>query len=181
VSALRRLPQITESALLHPLPPSSRYILRGGTQALAAAAAALRLPPSSAVCRAQVTDARAALWLGPDERLLLAPESEFDAMTDALASALAGLPHALVDVAHRQVALEVRGPHATTALSTGCPLDLHPSAFPVGMCTRTVLGRVEIVLWRTAIQGFHLEVGRSYAAYVSALLAEAAGELLAQD
>lgn len=48
------------------------------------------------------------------------------------------------------------------------------SAFPVGMCTRTLLGKAEIVLWRTAPEVFRIEVWRSFAAYLSAFLEEAA-------
>jgi sarcosine oxidase, subunit gamma len=95
----------------------------------------------------------------------------------ALGPALRELPHSLVDVSHRQTALQVSGPGAAVLLSAGCPLDLDPSAFPVGMCTRTVLAKAEIVLWRTAEDIFHIEVWRSFAAYVSRFLAEAAREI----
>jgi sarcosine oxidase subunit gamma len=87
-----------------------------------------------------------------------------------LGDALAGLPHALVDVSHRQTALEVAGPDAEAMLAMACPLDLHPSAFPVGMCTRTVFAKCEIVLWRTGPDLFHIEVWRSFGAYVVGLL-----------
>jgi sarcosine oxidase subunit gamma len=117
----------------------------------------------------------AALWLGPDEQLLLAPEASD--LAGPLEAALSTLPHSLVDVSHRQTALEVSGPHATALLNVGCPLDLDPAAFPVGMCTRTVLAKAEIVLWRTGEDVFHVEVWRSFAAYVSAFLAEAAREI----
>jgi sarcosine oxidase, subunit gamma len=46
------------------------------------------------------------------------------------------------------------------------------------MCTRTVLAKAEIVLWRRAHDSFHLEVWRSFAGYVSGVLAEAARELV---
>ena len=69
---------------------------------------------------------------------------------------------------------ELRGPQAATLLSAGCPLDLDESAFPIGTCTRTVLAKAEVVLWRRAQQTFHLEVARSFVAYVSRFLAEAA-------
>ena len=62
------------------------------------------------------------------------------------------MPHALADVSHRQVAFEARGPQAQTALSVGCPLDLDIEEFPVGMCTRTLLGKADIVLWRTGAE-----------------------------
>jgi sarcosine oxidase subunit gamma len=117
----------------------------------------------------------AALWLGPDEQLLLGAEGA-DIAT-ALEPALRALPHSLVDVSHRQTALQVSGPHATRLLSTGCPLDLDLASFPVGMCTRTVLAKAEIVLWRTSEHVFHIEVWRSFAAYVSEFLAEAAREI----
>jgi sarcosine oxidase, subunit gamma len=55
-------------------------------------------------------------------------------------------------------------------------LDLDLSAFPVGMCTRTVLAKAEIVLWRTSQDVFHVEVWRSFADYVSRFLAEVARE-----
>jgi sarcosine oxidase subunit gamma len=42
------------------------------------------------------------------------------------------------------------------------------------MCTRTVLAKAEVVLWRTAAETFRLEVWRSFVAYVSQFLAEAA-------
>lgn len=115
-----------------------------------------------------------ALWLGPDEQLLLAPDGAD--LAAALHAPLRDLPHSLVEVSHRQIALHVSGPHATALLNAGCPLDLDLDAFPVGMCTRTVLAKAEIVLWRTAENVFHIEVWRSFAPYVSSLLAEVARE-----
>ena len=67
------------------------------------------------------------------------------------------------------------GPDAEAMLAVGCPLDLHPSAFPVGMCTRTVFAKCEMVLWRKGPALFHIEVWRSFRAYVVSLL-ELAGE-----
>jgi sarcosine oxidase subunit gamma len=77
-----------------------------------------------------------------------------------------------VDVSHRQIALEIAGRQAAAILSNACPLDLDIRQFPVHMCTRTVLAKAEIVLWRTAPDVFHLEVWRSFQGYVQQLLAE---------
>jgi sarcosine oxidase, subunit gamma len=114
------------------------------------------------------------LWLGPDEWLLISAEHRADETAAALRAALAELAHSLVDVSHRQVALEVSGPDARALLAAGCPLDLDSSTFPLGMCTRTLLGKAEIILWRIGAEAFRLEVWRSFAPYVSAFLAEAA-------
>ena len=39
-------------------------------------------------------------------------------------------------------------------VNAGCPQDLSLAAFPVGACSRTILGKVEIVLLRTAEDSF---------------------------
>jgi sarcosine oxidase subunit gamma len=72
----------------------------------------------------------------------------------------------------------VSGPRADWAINACCALDLHEAMFPIGMCTRTVFGKAEIVLWRTADVTFRVEVARSYAPYVWALLEEARREFL---
>jgi sarcosine oxidase subunit gamma len=151
----------------------SRFLLQGGPEARATAGHAFGLPLPEEACRASSAAGRAALWLGPDERLLLAPESEELRVRARLSAALQGVAHSLVDVGHRQVAIEVAGPRAVEILASGCPLDLDPGVFPVGMCTRTLLGKSEVVLWRRSVGEYHLEVGRSYSAYVLEWLGEA--------
>jgi sarcosine oxidase subunit gamma len=159
---------------VRPLPPAARYVLRGGAAISAAAGGVLGFPVPTTACRAGSRGERAALWLGPDEWLIIAPEGGACELGAALRAALAPLPHSLVDVSHRQSALEVHGEGASRLLAAGCLLDLDAGAFPVGMCTRTMLGKAEIVLWRTGAQVFRIEVWRSFAAYVSEFLAEAA-------
>ena len=170
----RSPPPLTLTRALQPQPPATRYILRGGEGARAAAADAFGVGLPATPCRAASGGVRAALWLGPDEWLLISAERAADETTVELRAALAGLPHSLVDVSHRQVALEVSGPDAPLLLAAGCPLDLERGAFPVGMCTRTMLAKAEIVLWRTGANVFRIEVWRSFAPYVSAFLGEAA-------
>ncbi len=169
----RRAPPLTASALVQALPPAARCILRGGPAVREAAGEALGLTVPASPCRAGLAGECAALWLGPDEWLLIAPVERTATLSTDLSETLQALPHSLVDISHRQVALTVQGPAAATLLAAGCPLDLDERAFPVSMCTRTVLARAEIVLWRTGAQVFRIEVWRSFAGYVSAFLAEA--------
>jgi len=159
------------------VPPATRFILQGRTAARTAAGAAWGVEFSEDACRARVTGDRATLWLGPDEYLLLDSDvANADARAVALEQALTAIPHSLVDVSHRQIALQLRGPHAATILNGACPLDLDPAEFPVGMCTRTVFAKADIVLWRTASDTFHVELWRSFAGYVTGLLYEIARE-----
>ena len=89
------------------------------------------------------------------------------------------MPHSLVDIGHASTGLVIEGPQATAVLSHGCPLDLSIAAFPVSMCTRTILGKAQIVLWRTAEETFRVEMGRSFGAYVRRFLEEARREHVA--
>jgi sarcosine oxidase subunit gamma len=167
-------PPLAASVRLAALAPEARLVLRARPAGQAAATAPLGMALPTTACRAATSGARAALWLGPDEWLLLAPEG--DGLAEALRAALADLPHALVDVGHRQAGLTISGPQAAAALNAGCPLDLDPAAFPVGMCTRTLLGKTQIVLWRTGAERFRIEAWRSFLPYVWDFLTEAARE-----
>lgn len=161
------------TAELRPLAPAAKFIFRGRPEAVTAASRVFGVALPETACRAATAGDRAALWLGPDEWLLIAPEG--DGIAGSF-SAVSGMSHALVEVSHCNVGLEIAGTEAATVLAAGCPLDLDPEAFPVGMCTRTVLGKAEIVLWRTAPDIFRIEVWRSFVAYVWRFLDEARGE-----
>jgi sarcosine oxidase subunit gamma len=160
------------------LPACTRLILRGRAPAIEAAAASLGFALPLQPCRAVTAADRSALWLGPDEWLILTRACDFIAAV--LAQAMQGCPHSLVDVSRRQCGVKLSGGAAADALNAGCPLDLAEAAFPIGMCTRTVLAKSEIVLWRVAAGTFHLEVARSFLSYVRAFLHEAAQDYPAQ-
>ena len=177
--ATRRAPFVPSAEWLTSLPAARRFAFYGNAAAQAAAAQVWGADFSREPCRATVNGSRATLWVGPDEYLLLDTRDggpAEDSQRPALERALAGVPHALVDISHRQFAVEVSGPHATAILNAACPLDLDLGEFPVGMCTRTVLAKADIVLWRTREAAFHLEVWRSFAGYVDGILGEIAAE-----
>jgi len=163
------LPIAGTKVSLRVAPPVARFVLRG-TDAMAAAGEAFGVAIPIRPCTSATNGQFSALWLGPDEWLLLAPEAETAQMQTALTSALEGIACALVDVSHRQMALFVEGTKAASVLNAGVPLDLSLGAFPVGMVTRTIFEKAEIVLWRKGAESFHVEVWRSFAPYVLAML-----------
>ncbi len=112
---------------------------------------------------------RSALWLGPDEWLII--DERKDPSVDL--SKVKAL-HSAVDISHRNTAILVTGLRAAEVINAGCPQDLSLTAFPVGACSRTVLGKVEIVLLRTDIDAFRVEVWRSFSNYAFELLSTAA-------
>jgi sarcosine oxidase subunit gamma len=184
--AARRAPVIPTTAWMRELPAATRFAFYGDANARAAVLPVWGVEFSEEACRARGGSPRATLWLGPDEYLLIdsgtaaAGPEPAAGIAAALESALADLPHALVDVSHRQFALEIRGAHAANILNGACPLDLDIAEFPVGMCTRTVLAKAEIVLWRIRDDAFHVEVWRSFAGYVTGVLAEIAAEFASE-
>jgi heterotetrameric sarcosine oxidase gamma subunit len=143
------------AAQLTALPPARRHVVHGD-----AASLGMALPDS---CRVIVDRDRVVLWLGPGEFLLFASDCDS--------------PGA-IDISHRDTAIEVSGPRAAWVINAFCALDLDVSAFPVGMCTRTVFGKAQILLWRTAADTFRIEVARSFAPYVWGCLEEARREFL---
>ena len=162
------------SPWMRQLPPATRFIFQGDAPARAGAAAIWNVPLCETACRAVCGGTRASLWLGPQEYLLWdSHRGGSDATADFL-ELQKQQPCSVVDVSHRQVAWEISGAWAQTILAGACPLDLDLEHFPTDMCTRTVLAKAEVILWRRQSEVFHLEAWRSFAPYVSALLNEIA-------
>lgn len=154
--------------------PATRFIFRGPPEATRLCGDAFGCDLPLDACRANRREFRAALWLGPDEWLLLAlDDADAGQLSDILENALRDIPHALVEVSHRQIGVEVAGPSAATLINAGCPLDLDLRAFPVGMATRTVLAKADITLWRQDEERFRIEVARSFAPYLLAFFKDA--------
>jgi sarcosine oxidase subunit gamma len=167
------LPQANDVASVQWAAPCCRFIFRGDPAAARAAGAVFgtMLPTEPHQSSRQLLSA--ALWLGPDEWLLLAPAGEAEHVAASIARGLAGMTHALVELSARNRGLVIGGSKAEAVLSAGCPLDLDGAAFPVGMCTRTLFAKAEIVLWRIGAEAFRIEVARSYLPYVIGLLSAA--------
>jgi len=83
----------------------------------------------------------AALWLGPDEWLIVGPEGKSEDLCSGLREGLAGLHHSVVDLSANRTIIEIAGADARTVLAKGCPLDLHASAFGPGQCAQSLLAK----------------------------------------
>ena len=90
---------------------------------------------------------RAALWLGPDEWMILGPPHAGANIVAQLETALGGEVHrSVVDVSASRVAIELGGPERFELLSKGCSLDLHPRAWRRGLCAQTMLARAQVIM-----------------------------------
>lgn len=151
-------------------PVATRLALRGPAESVSALSSALGVTLPTAAKTSGSAGGRSALWLGPDEWLVI------DEAGSDLLSLLSGADalHSAVDVSHRNVGIIVSGPGAEVTLSAGCPQDLSLEIFPVGACSRTIFGKAEVVLYRTEDDTFRVECWRSFSEYVFGLLAEGA-------
>jgi sarcosine oxidase subunit gamma len=121
------------------------------------------------------TDETAALWLAPDEWLVV---SQHDAgrLTARLVAALHGEPGSVVDLSANRTTFELTGPSARDVLEKSCALDLHPRSFAVGSAYATSLGSVPVVVWKTGEQAYRLLVRSSFADHVGRWLVDAMAE-----
>jgi len=162
-------------ASLAVLQPAHRLALRSPAASLAALSKALGVTLPVKPKTSASNGGRTALWLGPDEWLVF-DEGAMDPLADC--AEIKEL-HSAVGVSHRNVAISVVGPGAANAINAGCPQDLSLAAFPVHACSRTILGKVEIVLLRTAEDSFRVECWRSFSDYIFTFLTEAARDAAA--
>jgi sarcosine oxidase subunit gamma len=93
---------------------------------------------------------RAALWLGPDEWLILGPPGSQDDIVQEIDRALEGTHRSIVDASDNRVALELSGPRARELLTKGCSLDLDARSWSAGSCAQTLLARAQVILHERA-------------------------------
>ena len=121
-------------------------------------------------------DDRRALWLGPDEWLIVGPENHQDAINEALRVGLDGAFCSIVDVSANRTVLEIRGAGARELLSHGVPIDLDAPAFGPGQCAQTLLAKAQVTIEHRDESGFHIYTRTSFASYVANWLLDAAAE-----
>ncbi len=152
------------SLLMEPTDDCARFSLRIAEADLEKAVEAFGFDIPPKIGQMSSAADKTALCLGPDEWLLMAPQSEREGIAARFAGISEQTAHSLVDVGHRTVGIDVCGPAAALVLSSGCPLDL--DALPICGGARTVLDKAEIVLMRLEENHYRLEIARSFAEFV---------------
>ena len=157
--------------IMQPVEACERLSLRAEQKAISALGKAIgiALPtkPGTSASKNGVT----ALWIGPDEWFITAAYGT--GLEAKLNKVKTGL-YSVVSIDHRNTGLTISGKNAVKALNSGCPRDLSIAAFPVGACSRTLIAKAEIILWRTGEQEFRIECWRSFSDYVWKYLMSAA-------
>ncbi len=160
---------------------SGKINLRGDPEPafLDAVAASLEVRPSTESGAAAQADGQTALWIGPDEWLVLTPPGAEAETAANLRAALREHEAAVTDVSESLAVITISGVNAPSVLAKGMSLDLHPRAFTTGRCARASLAKAVVLIHQTADEpAFDLYVDRSYAEYLWQWLEDAAQSML---
>ncbi|MGI5459952.1 sarcosine oxidase subunit gamma [Streptomyces sp. CA-249302] len=134
--------------------------------------------PLPSASHAELSGEVKALWLGPDEWLLVAPADTAEALAEKLRSAIGEEFATVTDVSAQRTVLSLRGSLTREILAQGCAIDLDPRVSPVGSCYTTLLAQtgITLVVREEAASGVWLLVRSSFAPYAAAWLVDAASE-----
>ncbi len=155
-----------------------KLILRGDVGEIGErVAGAIGIPLPEPLNSSQTKNFRA-LWLGPDEWLLISGAETAADLLSRLTDALAGTHHQLVEVTDQLTTISLSGSKAREMLMKLTTLDMHPSRFRLGEVAGSNFGGATATLHMTADNpaGFDLFVRRSFADYLWCALAEAGRE-----
>jgi sarcosine oxidase, subunit gamma len=118
-----------------------------------------------------------ALWLGPDEWLLVDDPGSEDRIVAECGEALATFHSSIVDVSADRTVIEISGGRSRHLLAKGCSIDLHPRAFAAGKCAQTNFSRAQVIITQTNnVPTWRLFVRRSFASYLALWLMDAMKE-----
>jgi sarcosine oxidase subunit gamma len=134
---------------------------------------ALPVEPNSVASR----EDRRALWLGPDEWLVVDPDSQQYALERLLRNGLEAAFGSIVDVSANRALLEIRGTKARELLAHGVSIDLDARSLGSDRCAQTLLAKARVIVEpRDDHAAFVLYVRSSFACYVADWLLDAAAD-----
>ena len=118
-------------------------------------------------------DARA-VWMSPDELLLIMAAGQAPDAMSAASKKLAKMHHMALDVSDARSVLRLTGALVGEVLAKGAPCDCSDKGFPPGTARRTHLGGLAVGIWRLDAETWEVMCFRSYTHHLQTWLAEAA-------
>ena len=144
---------------------------------LAGASKALSLALPTRPCSMTVNSAMRLVWAGPDDWFAIGPAGQADGIVVGLGTELAATTHSVTDVSSGYTVLNLGGAPVREVLAQGCPLDLHPRAFKLGMSAGSHFFKTSVWLWQTEdTQNFEVLVRRSFMGYFWTMLERCSAE-----
>ena len=115
-----------------------------------------------------------ALWLSPDQWLILCPGDKAQALTEQISAALKTIHHLAVNVSDMRAIIRLEGEHARTTVMKGTSIDLTHGDYPPGTIRRMKFAEVGALLHIVEDNVIDVYVFRSYSDYAWEFLLKAA-------
>ena len=117
-----------------------------------------------------------ALWMSPDEALLLCPYEEAQQRGNELAAKLSDAHALVVNVSDARAVFQLKGRALREVIAKLAPVDMSPDAFQPGMVRRTRMAQVAAAFWMDDTNTARVVCFRSVAAYVFGILSASADD-----
>lgn len=117
---------------------------QGALRAVVAEVTGYEVPPP---LTAAGTSSSGVGWMSPDELLLFVAPGSAAVAVERIDEALADIHHLALDVSDARAALAIEGAASRDVLAKVTPIDLHPSAAPLGSFRRTRLAQIPAAIW----------------------------------
>ncbi len=141
-------------------------------------AAGCGLPRTANTFESSADGSRTAIWLGPDEWLVIAT----DRSPEEDLRAAGGEAAVVVDVSSARTTIVIAGSQARETLERGCSIDLHPRSFGVGRAAQTIVGRCNVLILQVSDTPiYRLLVRPSFAGYLASWLVDTQDDRLTQS
>ncbi|MCL5777338.1 sarcosine oxidase subunit gamma [Limibaculum sp. FT325] len=149
--------------------------LRGdlASPAMAEAVRAVTGAPVPAPLRVESGAEGRAVWMSPDELLLITAIGRAPEALAAAEAALSGQHAMALDLSDARVVFRLSGATVPEVLAKGSPVDLREAAFPVSTARRTHLGGIAVGIWRLEAEEWEVVCFRSLAHHLADWLAQA--------
>lgn len=115
-----------------------------------------------------------ALWMSPDELLLIVDYASVDDTVAKLSKSIGKTHHLAVNVSDARAVFDLSGKGLRDVLAKGAPADVSADALPVGEIRRTRIGQLPVAFWFSTDTTAHLICFRSVGAHVFDWLTNAA-------
>ena len=122
------------------------------------------------------TRSRYAIWLSPDEMMILTGAGEEAELAAHITTATKGAHMAVTDITDAMTSLHLSGASVRQMLAKGCAIDLHKDYFKAGQCAQTTLSHAAVTLLALADDEMILLCRTSFTDYVVNYLCDASLE-----
>ena len=119
---------------------------------------------------------RHAVWLGPDEFMIICEAGKDEELTSAIHTSFGSLHAAVTNITDALAAFNLKGAAVRQVLAKGCALDLHQNSFASGDAAQTLLSHAAVTIMALTNDEFIVICRTSFASYLHDWIVDAALE-----